>query len=150
MRLTAVICLIVKESPSDEQLEQVAHFVGLCRDAVGNALHVLALQELIIKDDTASCFNRRHFEEFLPEELARASRFRSPVSLIFSTWTTSSKVNIATAIAWKSDAVRGFRAGERQDSKFDKHVRFGGDEFCIVLPETEWHGAVELLSVCDR
>src|SRR5262249_31016755 len=22
--------------------------------------------------------------------------------------------------------------------------RFGGDEFCIVLPETEWHGALEV------
>jgi len=22
--------------------------------------------------------------------------------------------------------------------------RFGGDEFCIVLPETEWHGATEV------
>jgi diguanylate cyclase (GGDEF)-like protein len=28
--------------------------------------------------------------------------------------------------------------------KFDKLFRFGGDEFCIVLPETEWHGAVEV------
>ena len=28
--------------------------------------------------------------------------------------------------------------------KFDKLFRFGGDEFCIVLPETEWHGALEV------
>ena len=28
--------------------------------------------------------------------------------------------------------------------KFDKLFRFGGDEFCIVLPETEWHGATEV------
>jgi len=28
--------------------------------------------------------------------------------------------------------------------KFDKLFRFGGDEFCILLPETEWHGALEV------
>jgi diguanylate cyclase (GGDEF)-like protein len=28
--------------------------------------------------------------------------------------------------------------------RFDKLFRFGGDEFCIVLPETEWHGAMEV------
>ena len=28
--------------------------------------------------------------------------------------------------------------------KFDKLFRYGGDEFCIVLPETEWHGALEV------
>ena len=34
--------------------------------------------------------------------------------------------------------------------KFDKLFRFGGDEFCIVLPETEWHGALEVAErVCD-
>jgi diguanylate cyclase (GGDEF)-like protein len=28
--------------------------------------------------------------------------------------------------------------------RFDKLFRFGGDEFCIVLPETQWHGALEV------
>jgi diguanylate cyclase (GGDEF)-like protein len=28
--------------------------------------------------------------------------------------------------------------------RFDKLFRFGGDEFCILLPETEWHGALEV------
>ena len=28
--------------------------------------------------------------------------------------------------------------------KFDRLFRFGGDEFCILLPETEWHGAMEV------
>jgi diguanylate cyclase (GGDEF)-like protein len=37
-----------------------------------------------------------------------------------------------------SERVRG------KIRKFDKLFRFGGDEFCIVLPETEWHGATEV------
>jgi diguanylate cyclase (GGDEF)-like protein len=37
-----------------------------------------------------------------------------------------------------SERVRG------RIRRFDKLFRFGGDEFCIVLPETEWHGALEV------
>ena len=40
-----------------------------------------------------------------------------------------------------------YEASQRIRSKirrFDKLFRFGGDEFCIVLPETQWHGALEV------
>lgn len=145
MRLTAVICLVVAGSVAEEQLERVAQFVDICRDAVGNALHVLALQDLIIKDDTASCFNRRHFEEFLPVELARASRFRSPVALIFLDMDNLKQVNNRYGHSMGSRTLFEVSVRVRgKIRKFDKLFRFGGDEFCIVLPETEWHGAVEV------
>ena len=115
------------------------------RCAVGHALQVVGLRRLIIKDDTAACFNRRYFEEFLPEELARAARFRSPVSLIFLDMDNLKEVNTLHGHSMGSQTLLEVsRRIRNRIRKFDKLFRFGGDEFCIVLPETEWHGAVEV------
>jgi diguanylate cyclase (GGDEF)-like protein len=123
-------------------LTELAHRV---RPAVGNAMQVRAIRELTIKDDTASCYNRRYFEEFILEELARANRFKTPMSLIFFDMDNLKDVNTrlghgagSRTLLEVSERVRG------KIRKFDKLFRFGGDEFCIVLPETEWHGATEV------
>jgi diguanylate cyclase (GGDEF)-like protein len=106
---------------------------------------VRAIRELTIKDDTASCYNRRYFEEFILEEMSRANRFKTPMSLIFFDMDNLKDVNTrlghaagSRTLLEVSERVRG------KIRKFDKLFRFGGDEFCIVLPETEWHGAMEV------
>jgi diguanylate cyclase (GGDEF)-like protein len=117
----------------------------LARPALANALQVRAIRDLVIKDDTAECYNRRYFEDFLPEELARASRFRSPLSLIFFDMDNLKEVNTRFGHAMGSRTLREVSQRVRaRVRKFDKLFRFGGDEFCIVLPETEWHGALEV------
>ncbi len=123
-------------------LTELAHNV---RPAVANAMQVRAIRELTIKDDTASCYNRRYFEEFILEEMSRANRFKTPMSLIFFDMDNLKDVNTrlghgagSRTLLEVSERVRG------KIRKFDKLFRFGGDEFCIVLPETEWHGATEV------
>ena len=140
-----VLLLAHNASPDGGAVERTSRLVEMAGPAVAHALQVLAMRELVIKDDTASCFNRRHFEEFLPEELSRASRFRSPVSLIFLDMDNLKEVNNRHGHSMGSRTL--FEVSVRIRSKirkFDKLFRFGGDEFCIVLPETEWHGALEV------
>jgi len=125
--------------------ERLDELFAHTRDAVAHATRVVGLRRLIIKDDTADCFNRRYFEEFLPEELSRAARFRSPVSLIFLDMDNLKEVNTLHGHSMGSQTL--FEVSSRIRNcvrKFDKLFRFGGDEFCVVLPETEWHGAVEV------
>jgi diguanylate cyclase (GGDEF)-like protein len=125
--------------------ERLVKLAGIVRQALANALQVQAIRDLVIKDDTAECYNRRYFEEFLPEELARASRFRSPLSLIFFDMDNLKEVNTRFGHAAGSRTLREVSQRVRgKVRKFDKLFRFGGDEFCIVLPETEWHGALEV------
>ncbi len=125
--------------------EGVVALIESCRPAVANAMQVRAIRELIIKDDTVECFNRRYFDDFLVEELARASRFRSAVSLIFFDMDNLKEVNSRHGHAIGSQTLMEVARRVRvKIRKFDKLFRFGGDEFCIVLPETEWHGALEV------
>jgi diguanylate cyclase (GGDEF)-like protein len=138
--------LLAGESAPDQQaLDRVESLLGRARPAVAHALQVLTMRELIIKDDTAHCFNRRYFEEFLPEELSRASRFRAPLSLIFLDMDNLKQVNSTHGHAMGSCTLLEVSTRIRgKIRKFDRLFRFGGDEFCILLPETEWHGAMEV------
>lgn len=140
-----VLLLIVDRPPDADCLSRIEQLLELARPAVGHALQVLSMRELVIKDDTARCFNRRYFEEFLPEELSRASRFRAPISLIFLDMDNLKEVNQRHGHAMGSRTLYEVSVRVRAKiRKFDKLFRFGGDEFCIVLPETEWHGAMEV------
>jgi len=140
-----VLLLLYDDEPDAARVERFAQLTEQARAAVGNALKLLSMRELVIKDDTANCFNRRHFEEFLPEELSRASRFHSPVSLIFLDMDNLKQVNTAHGHSMGSRTLHEVSVRVRAKiRRFDKLFRFGGDEFCIVLPETEWHGALEV------
>jgi diguanylate cyclase (GGDEF)-like protein len=144
-RWAAVLALLGDEHPGAEALERVGRLLHEVRSAVSNARQMQSMRELVIKDDTAHCFNRRHFETCLPEELSRASRFHSPMSLIFLDMDNLKQVNEAHGHSMGSFTLREVSRRIRlKIRRFDKLFRFGGDEFCIVLPETEWHGALEV------
>jgi diguanylate cyclase (GGDEF)-like protein len=143
--VNGLLVLMGDALPGEAERKKVLCLVEEARAAISNGVRVRAIQELVIQDDTANCFNRRYFEEFLADELARASRFRSPLSLIFFDMDNLKAVNSSLGHSMGSRTlfeVSG-RVGTRI-RKFDKLFRFGGDEFCIVLPETEWHGALEV------
>jgi diguanylate cyclase (GGDEF)-like protein len=140
-----VIGVVVLVDPARDAAEALTDLAHRVRPAIANAAQVRAIRDLTIKDDTASCFNRRYFEDFILEEMSRANRFKTPMSLIFFDMDNLKDVNTrlghaagSRTLLEVSERVRG------KIRKFDKLFRFGGDEFCIVLPETEWHGATEV------
>lgn len=144
-QVCGLLWLGFEDIPGEQVCRRLDELIHQGRVPVGHAMQVVALRQLVIKDDTAACFNRRYFEEFLPEELSRAARFRSPVSLIFLDMDNLKEVNTLHGHSMGSQTL--FEVSMRiraRIRKFDKLFRFGGDEFCIVLPETEWHGAVEV------
>ena len=113
--------------------------------ALKNALAVKRLNELITKDDLTLAFNRRFFEDYVQEEVERARRYSNPLSLIFMDLDGLREVNsrfghpmgsrtLQEAAARLMNAVRNI----------DKVFRYGGDEFCILLPETDAKGAMEV------
>ena len=141
----AILLLLLDDSASRGVLDRLGRLVAESRPAVRNAAQVRQIRELVIKDDTAQCFNRRHFEASLPEELSRAGRYHAALSLIFLDLDNLKEVNNRHGHPAGSRML--FEVSQRIRGKirrFDKLFRFGGDEFCIVLPETQWHGALEV------
>ncbi len=102
-------------------------------------------RELMIRDDQTQSFNRRYFESFLEEEFIRAKRYRSNLSLIFIDLDNLKRVNELYGHTMGSRAIRAVADRVMPLIRtVDKLFRYGGDEFCVVLPETGWRGALEV------
>ncbi len=140
-----VIWLLFDNDPGNAADEIVNEYLTGLEPALVNAMRVRAMQDLVIKDDLARCYNRRYFEEFLPNEIERADRFRSKVSLIFFDMDNLKSINNAWGHNMGSRTLYEISVRVRDRiRKIDKLFRFGGDEFCIVLPETDGPGALEV------
>jgi len=113
-----------------------------------NARQVESYRELVIRDDQSDCYNRRYFDRCLSEEVYRAQRYGSALSLVFLDLDNLKELNARYGHAVGSKTVRevsrrlvgGIRGSDRA-------FRYGGDEFCVVLPGTDLAGSRE---VCER
>ena len=113
-----------------------------------NAHKVQAYRDLVIKDDQSDCYNRRFFDRCLSEEVYRAQRYGQALSLVFLDLDNLKQVNARYGHAAGSRPVREVSRrllGTIRGS--DRAFRYGGDEFCLVLPATDLAGAREL---CER
>lgn len=116
----------------------VSRYLRAVVQVLGNVYQLTRSRDLAMRDDLTKAFNRRFFESYLDEEIERARRYGSLFSVIFLDLDDLKTVNnffghltgsrtlqeVAKRIL---NAVRGI----------DKVVRFGGDEFCIILPQTD-------------
>jgi diguanylate cyclase (GGDEF)-like protein len=106
--------------------------------AIENANDVARIQQLTIRDDTTGLFNVRHLYDVLGRELDRCGRKRLPLSLAFLDLDRFKLVNDAHGHLVGSELLA--RTAQRlQDlsRKQDYCFRYGGDEFVILMPETD-------------
>ena len=92
--------------------------------------------------------NMRHFRAVLSQELQRAARFDRPLSLLMIDVDHLRRVNTTHGHVGGDRVLRAVAAALVSATRdYDVAARFGGDEFCVLLPETDLEGA---LVVADR
>ncbi|MEB3198510.1 MAG: sensor domain-containing diguanylate cyclase [Candidatus Sericytochromatia bacterium] len=147
-RQVGVIAVFDKESrhavspfdPEDD-VPLLANLASLAATAIENA----RLYELATTDGLTRLYIRRHFEHRLAEELRRAERYGTPLSVLIMDIDHFKRFNDTyghqTGDEVLKAVARTIRASVRD---VDVPGRYGGEELLVLMPETDMSGALAM------
>lgn len=126
------------------------HFKFLHERDVENAYH-LAIYNLVMRDGLTEIFNKRKYREEIDREVARASRYERPLTLLLFDIDRFKDINdnyghLCGDFILKQVADR-VREVIRTEQIF---ARVGGEEFVVLCPETEPEKAMTLAEKLRR
>jgi len=104
------------------------------------------LRELSVRDELTGCFNRRYFVDNLGKEITRLRRYGGPLSVVMCDLDNFKNINDKHGHSIGDVVLQEFSSILMRSSRkdIDWVVRYGGEEFLIVLPNTPLRGAVML------
>jgi diguanylate cyclase (GGDEF)-like protein len=141
------------ESGADDYLTKPIHPAELVA-RINTGIRILKLEQslknaneeirlLSISDPLTGCYNRSYLNERFPQELRRTQRYSHPLSIVLADIDHFKKVNDTFGHQAGDEVLKAFAdciiAQIRK--KVDWVVRYGGEEFLIILPETACEGA---------
>lgn len=110
--------------------------------AFENATRYTMVKNLIYIDELTGLYNYRYLEVALEREIRRAERYSSNISVIFIDLDLFKNVNDRYGHLIGSRVLREMGALlKRSVRDVDTVIRYGGDEFTIILVETNARGA---------
>ena len=103
------------------------------------------LYELSCTDGLTGTFNRRHLDEALTTEVSRHQRYRTPLSVLLIDVDHFKRVNDTHGHDVGDSVLRGIASLlQGMVRRADLVARYGGEEMCVILPNTGSHGAAIL------
>jgi len=103
------------------------------------------LRRLSLTDSLTGASNRRHFIEAAEREVERAHRYHRPLSMLMLDLDHFKRINDTHGHHVGDEALKAFTAiCQRTLRRNDVLGRMGGEEFAILLPETDTAGARRL------
>lgn len=114
--------------------------------AIYRSMHQSAMQKLEMAsrvDGLTQLFNRAHWQSRLVEEFSRACRYKHPMSLLLFDLDHFKSINDRYGhLAGDAVLVRVAELVRESLRESDVAGRYGGEEFGIILPDTDGGGAM--------
>ena len=96
------------------------------------------IYQLTVRDGLTKVPNKRYLLDFLDREIARASRYGSPLTAVMMDLDHFKRINDTHGHLAGDEVLAklagGIASSIRREQLF---ARYGGEEFCLVLPELE-------------
>jgi diguanylate cyclase (GGDEF)-like protein len=116
--------------------------------ALSNSVRIAEAERLSLTDDLTRLRNARYLRQFLVNEIKRARRYRSNVAALFLDLDDFKRINDLHGHLAGSHALMEVAAAVLPSVRdTDCVVRYGGDEFVLILTET---GIDEAVQVAER
>lgn len=128
------------EALSETTLTQLGPELEAIATTISLALGNLALREKLksqsVRDGLTGLYNRRFLEESLPREIERCRRREQPLTVVMADLDHFKRLNDTWGHEAGDLAIQSFaEAARRHFRSEDLLCRYGGEEFCFVLPE---------------
>jgi len=106
------------------------------------------MHQLMLTDELTGLYNRRHLVNIASAALTQAQRDRAPLSLLLLDLDHFKQINDTYGHPTGDEVLRQISKQLRELSRpSDTLARIGGEEFCLLMPNTATHDA---LQVADR
>lgn len=136
----------------------ITHFVGVWQDTSRRKYdeetlqqHSKEFEKQSMTDDLTGIHNRRHILIELEREVERARRYGRRLSGMMIDIDNFKKINDRYGHLIGDRIIRAFALVLRQSvRKIDILGRYGGDEFLVILPETNLEGAETIAARIQR
>ena len=127
----------------DEEIRLLTLVANQIALAIENAKLYTKARDLSVKDELTGLYNRRHFQSVLQIEWKRAVRFRRSLSLLMVDVDHFKKYNDTYGHLHGDKVLREMaQVLKRSVREIDTLARFGGEEFILLLPDTDKKGAI--------
>jgi len=136
-------------SPFKKDFRQIHSILAIFKDITTQKKLESQLTEMSIKDGLTDLYNQRYFYERLESEIERAKRQRYSLSLLLFDVDQFKTYNDCYGHLKGDKVLKTVGQIVRQCTRehVDMGFRYGGDEFTVILPETD---EAQALLVADR
>ena len=129
----------------DGDLQSLESVADICATAIQNAHYVERVKQLAYLDGLTGIFNRRFFELRFIEEIERARRYNTAMAVIMTDIDLFKRLNDEFGHVLGDEVLRQVSSlFHQQLRKIDVVCRYGGEEFGILLTQTNGKQAMKI------
>ena len=121
----------------ESELQSLESVADICANSIQNAHYVERVKQLAYLDGLTGIFNRRFFELRIMEEIERARRYGTGMAVIMADIDQFKRLNDEFGHLLGDEVLRQVSSlFHQQLRKIDVVCRYGGEEFAILLTQT--------------